>query len=395
MPDGGFPSMRRAKTIVLIAVLIDVLGFGMVIPILPFYVTEFGAEPTTVTALFMSFSLFSFFSAPLLGALSDRVGRRPVMILSIVSTAVGWFVFAGAQSLWQLFLGRIIDGAAAGNFTTAQSYLVDLSRDEEERTHNLGLVGAVFGIGFVLGPLLGGLLSQVSHAFPFWIAGALAMANAIGAVFILPETHHRRETSHRLELNPLVPILRGFRDARLRPVLTTWFLFAVAFVAGQSVFALFTRDVFAFSAFATGMSFTLVGVVVVINQGVFLKRVWLKRFDLQALERIMLAVLAVSLGLMATASFPLFVIALLGMGTGQAVLRVTVTSQAAGLAGSGRKGEVMGVISGLMSLAMVISPLVAGALFEVNPSIPFILASLLLALGLGISLRRSSAPLSS
>lgn len=159
--------MQREKSIILFTVLVDVIGFGIVIPILPFYVTEFGVSPTVVTLLFASFSLFSFISAPVFGAWSDRIGRRPVLILSIFSTAVGWFVFAGAQAVWMLFLGRIIDGAAAGNFTTAQSYMADISKSDSERTKNIGLVSAVFGVGFLLGPIVGGILSKVSHSFPF------------------------------------------------------------------------------------------------------------------------------------------------------------------------------------------------------------------------------------
>jgi DHA1 family tetracycline resistance protein-like MFS transporter len=158
--------MRREKLIVIFAVLIDVIGFGIVIPILPFYVTEFGVSALMVTLLFSTFSFFAFLSSPILGALSDRFGRRPILIVSVISTAIGWFIFASAQSVWMLFLGRIIDGMAAGNFITAQSAMTDISADEKERTANLGFVGAAFGVGFLLGPLIGGVLSNVSHSLP-------------------------------------------------------------------------------------------------------------------------------------------------------------------------------------------------------------------------------------
>src|SRR3972149_6379611 len=160
--------MQKEKLTVLFTVLVDVLGFGIVIPILPFYVTSFGASAFTVTLLFSSFALFAFVSSPFLGALSDKIGRRPVLIFSIASTAIGWFVFAAADSIVLLFIGRIIDGAAAGNFTVAQSALVDISTDEKDRAANLGLIGASFGIGFMLGPLIGGVLSTVSLSCRFW-----------------------------------------------------------------------------------------------------------------------------------------------------------------------------------------------------------------------------------
>ncbi|MBW7888433.1 MAG: MFS transporter, partial [Bacteroidetes bacterium] len=198
--------MQKEKLIIIFTVLVDVLGFGIVIPILPFYLTEFGAGPLTVTFLFSIFSFFSFLCSPFLGALSDRVGRRPILLLSIFSTAVGWFVFASATSILFLFIGRIIDGIAAGNFTIAQSYLVDISKNDKERASNLGIIGAAFGIGFMLGPLLGGILSKVSHSFPFYVAGGMALLNFIFAYFMLPETNFNRNTT-KLRYNPIKPLI--------------------------------------------------------------------------------------------------------------------------------------------------------------------------------------------
>jgi len=379
--------MKKEKLIIIFTVLVDVIGFGIVIPILPFYATAMGASPAVVTFLFASYSLFAFFSSPLLGAVSDKIGRRPVLILSISSTAIGWFVFAGAPSILFLFLGRFIDGAAAGNFSIAQSYLVDISESEEERTVNLGLIGAMFGIGFMLGPIIGGVLAKISHATPFWFAGGLATLNAIMAFFFLPETHKARNVERKLSLNPLLPLQRAARDVELRPLYVTWIMFGLANITSQTVFSLFVSKEFGFDAFVTGLTFTGMGVIVAINQGLLLKRFWLKKFTESTLQRIMLWVLIIGLGLFVTKSLLLFLIATLFIGTGQSVFRVVLTSQVAGAADPQAKGEKLGMMSSLMSMCMVIGPTISGPLFEINDAFPYYLAALYLALGLYTTLR--------
>ena len=379
--------MSKQKLIIIFTVLVDVIGFGIVIPILPFYVTGFGASPATITLLFASFSFFAFFSSPLLGAISDRIGRRPVLILSITSTAIGWFVFAGATSIPILFLGRIIDGVAAGNFSIAQSYLVDISDKEEDRTVNLGLIGAMFGIGFMLGPIVGGALATISHSTPFWFAGGLATLNAITAYFFLPETNKRRNTETKLNLNPIVPLQRAVRNAELRPLFVTWVMFGLANVTSQTVFSLFVSKNFGFSAFITGLTFTGMGIIVAINQGVLLKRFWLKRFSEASLEKLMLWSLIIGVTLFVTRSFSLFILALFFIGTGQSVLRVVLTSQVAGAADPKAKGETLGMLSSLMSMCMVIGPLISGPLFEINDTYPYCVAGVYLIFGLFMALR--------
>jgi len=379
--------MQKEKIIVLSAVLADVIGFGIVIPILPYYVTAYGASPSTVTLLFAVFSFCSFFSAPFLGRLSDRIGRRPVMILSITSTALGWLVFAGARTIWMMFLGRIIDGLAAGNFTTAQSTMVDLAKDEKERTKNLGMIGAAFGIGFLLGPVIGGALSRVSPAFPFWMAGALAAVNACAAFLFLPETNRHRETGKPFSFNPLAPLARAAKDKKLRPLYFIWSFFAFAIVTGQSIFGLYMKDTFGFTAFQTGMAFTAVGLMVILNQGFLLHKFWLVKFSESTLEVFMLVLLAVSTLLFASGNLVCFALSLIGLGTGQANLRVVLTSQAAAAADPMQKGETLGILSALMSAYMATAPVLSGFLFEQNRIYPYVLSALLLLFGIYYSIR--------
>ncbi len=379
--------MRREKLIIIFAVLLDVIGFGIVIPILPFYVTEFGVSPLTVTILFSTFSFFAFLSSPLLGALSDRFGRRPILIACIISTAVGWFVFASAKTVWMLFLGRIIDGMAAGNFTTAQSAMVDISADEQERTANLGLVGAVFGVGFLLGPLVGGVLSNVSHSFPFLFAGILASINAVIAFFFFPETNKRMNRDQPLSFNPLRPLALAAKNVSLRPLFITWSIFAFAFVTSQSVFGLFTKDVFGMSAFQTGLAFTLVGVVMVVNQGLLLKKFWTARFSDYQIEVMMLAILAAALVLISSELMPLFYLGMIALGTGQANLRVVITTQVTRASDPKRKGEAIGILAALMSAYMVAAPIVSGMLYEFHHQLPYAVSAAALLAGVFIAVR--------
>lgn len=374
--------MQREKFTIIFTVLVDILGFGIVIPILPFYVTSFGASPFTVTMLFSAFAFFAFLSSPFLGALSDKVGRRRVLLVSIASTAVGWVVFASATSVVFLFVGRIIDGAAAGNFTVAQSALVDISKNDKERAANLGLIGATFGIGFMLGPLLGGLLSTVSHSFPFWIAGALATVNTILAFFFLPETHTNRDPGIPISFNPLAPLARAARNMELRPFFISWILFGVSFMASQSVFSLYAEAAFGFSAFTTGLLFSGVGAFTALNQAVLLKSLWLKYFDEPSLEFLMTIALGCGLLLMALKTLILFYIALALMASAQSVLRVVITSRVAGIAPPHMKGEILGIMTSLMAASMVLAPVIAGSLYEVNITFPFFLGALLMTMSI-------------
>jgi MFS transporter, DHA1 family, tetracycline resistance protein len=370
--------MFKTKVLILLTVFIDVIGVGIVIPILPFYVTRFSSSPMLITSLFAVYALCSFFSAPVIGALSDRIGRRPMLIASIFSTAVGWFVFAGANNILFLFVGRIIDGIMAGNFPIAQSYLSDISKNDKERTTNLGLIGAVFGIGFVVGPVLGGFLGQLGHSVPFWFVGALALINAIMALFTLPETHKGTHTGP-ISINPFKPIICAIKDKEIRINYAAWFLFGLAITSFQSVFALYLRDVFHFDEFVGGIIFGLVGVVIVINQGFAMKHVWLKYFKEPTLELGMLILYIIGFILLGTKNLPLFCFALILTTFGQSVLRVVMTSQVVGFAGSDKRGEVLGVMSSVASLSMTISPFIAGFLYTKYAPLPSYISAVYLA----------------
>ena len=371
--------MTKIKFLILTTVFIDAVGLGIIIPILPFFVARFSSSPLLMTSLFSVFSLCSFLSAPVIGALSDTIGRRAMLIISIFSTSLGWAVFAGAPNIFFLFLGRIIDGSAAGNLPIAQAYLIDIARDDKERTTNLGLIGAIFGMAFIVGPFLGGVLGSVSHAFPFWFVGALALANGILAIFFLPETNKNRVAhSHRISINPFSPLKRALHDKPLMPNYSAWFFFGLAISSFMSVFALYTQVTFGFQEFAIGLLFTMMGVIIALNQSIALRHFWLKYFEEPTLELVLLIIFAIGFLFMSTHTLSLFIAGLIGAIFGQSVLRVVMNSQIAAQADPRAKGETLGIASSIASLSMVIGPFIAGFLFSYNTRMPFIAGSLFL-----------------
>lgn len=369
--------MSKTKATILLTVFIDVIGLGVVIPILPFYVSTFSSSALLITSLFSVFALFSFFSAPIIGALSDKFGRRPLLIISIFSTALGWFVFAWAPSILFLFVGRILDGIMAGNFPIAQGLLSDIAENDKERTANLGLIGAVFGIGFIFGPSIGGVLGKIGPSIPFWFVGSLALVNGIMAWFILPETHHELSTK-KIALNPFVPIVRAMKNMNLRSNFFAAFLFGLAIASYQSVFSLFMKDIYGFGELAVGLIFGGVGVIIALNQGLAMKHVWLRYFKEPNLELGMLIIFAVGFILLGSSVFWIFCIALLLTTFGQSILRVVITSQVVGKSPNTERGEVLGIMSSITSLSMMIGPFLAGILYGDNKTWPFYFGALCL-----------------
>lgn len=364
------------KIIILSTVFIDVLGVGIVIPILPFYVESFGVSPFVLTLLIAVFSLFSFVSAPMLGAWSDKIGRRPILIISIFSTALGWLVFAWANSVWMLFLGRIIDGMAAGNLPVAESYLVDIAKNEKERTKNLGLISAVFGVGFIIGPAVGASLSAISMKFPFMLVAILATINLIGALIFLPETNGNKNIKKKVSLNPLKPIIRAFSLQQLHSRFLAWFLFGLAIAGMQAVFALYLKDIFGLNAQITGFIFAGMGVFMIFNQTFLLNKFWLKKFKESDLEIWLFLLFALGFCFI---SIPFLITLFIGLMINimaRSVLRVVISSKVAGIAGEEKRGEVMGIMSSILFLANIGGPVLAGIFYQFETSLPFLISSL-------------------
>jgi MFS transporter, DHA1 family, tetracycline resistance protein len=360
--------MRRSPLLVIfITVFIDLIGFGIVIPVLPFYVegTRFNATPRAVGLLFASYSIMQLIFTPILGRLSDKYGRRPILFLSLLGTGLGFLILGFATSLWMLFAGRIIDGITGGNISTAQAYIADVTTPEN-RAKGMGMVGAAFGLGFIFGPAIGGILSRWGINIPFLFAAGLAFSNAILLYFTLPETvtpDHPARTS--AATGRWSQLLQALKQRRLAFILSILFLFVVAFSVMTTSFGLFTMYRFGYDAHDTGWLFVFVGVIGAIIQGGLIGRL-VRRFGEMPL------VIAGAL-LFATS---LFTIPLTGPQTGLATLLLVgatfsignslATPSLTGLAsksvGRGEQGGVLGVTQSVASLARTVGPLVSSAL---------------------------------
>jgi len=259
-----------------------------------------------------------------------------------------------------------------------------LAKSDRERAEGMGLIGAIFGIGFVIGPGIGALLSHISIALPFYFVGFLALSNTVAAYFFLPETNNDQDRQRKISIHPLAPLKKAYEDKVLRSRYLVLFLFGLAFAAQQSIFALYSSDVFGFTASITGYLMTLIGIIMVINQGYLLKNFWLKRFSESSLEIWPLLLTAAGFFIMSAANIYAFILGLLLMIFNQSALRAVMASRITGFADPKRKGEVAGIMASLMTLGMVIGPLIVGALYSYNAHLPFISSGIIMLVAFAI-----------
>jgi len=364
--------MKRSPLVVIFTtVFIDLVGFGIVIPVLPFYAegTAFNATPRTVGLLFASYSIMQLIFSPVLGGLSDKHGRRPVLLLSIIGTGIGFLVLGFAKSILMLFVGRILDGITGGNISTAQAYIADITT-EENRAKGMGMIGAAFGLGFIFGPAIGGILSRWGIQVPFIFAAVLCFANAVLLYFTLPETvtpdHPAKNSAARGR--GLRQVMLSLKHPRLAFVLVIYFLFIVAFSIMTTAFSLYTMFRFGYDAQHTGYLFAYVGLIAVIIQGGLIGRL-VKRFG--ELPLIIVGALCFAISLFAVpfvgpAAGGLAAL-LVGGGVfsmGNSLATPALTSLASKSAGAAQQGIVLGVTQSTASLARAVGPSLAAILIS-------------------------------
>ena len=356
--------------VIFVTVFIDLVGFGIVIPILPYYVKEFGGTPLTLGLLLTSYSVMQLIFSPILGRLSDRYGRRPVLFVSIVGTGVGFLVMGFATSLWMLFAGRILAGVTGGNISTAQAYIADITTPEN-RARGMGLFGAAFGIGFIFGPAIGGIMSRWGIHVPILFAGALSFANAALLYFTLPETitpdHparvHRRGWGY---------FFSHLKERRLALVVLVYFLFVVSFSIMTTTFTLYTIFRYGYDAQHNGYLFAYIGLLAAVVQGGLIGRL-VKRFGEAALVIAGALILTASLAALPYVGRPVagwygglrgLLVLLACMSLGNSLATPSLSSLASKSAGADEQGGVLGMTQSAASLARAVGPYLGGWLID-------------------------------
>jgi len=373
---------------VLFTVLLDLLGFGLVIPLLSFYAESFGATATQATLIMAVYSLAQFLMAPVWGTLSDRVGRRPVMLISLVVSVIGLVGFASAGSITALFLWRTLHGAGAANISTAQAYVADVT-DGPDRARGMGFIGAAFGIGFTIGPMVGGLLSVYGLAAPIWLAAGLSLINLIWAFFGLPESRKRSDASNASRTISLAPIASVLRRRTVGALVGLTFVVTFAFALMETSFALVAEHDFGLDPLGVGKMFFLIGMIGVVVQGGLTRRL-VARLGESKLVVIGFGVNVLGLAILATATGMGGLYAgSICLGLGSSLANPSLSSLISRSANADEQGEVLGVNQSLSALARAGAPSLSGPMFDgIGHRSPFTGAAILLLVGIGALGRR-------
>lgn len=399
--------MKYTKFInIFLVVFVDLLGFGLILPLLPYYAETFGATAELVGFLVASYAAAQLIGAPILGRLSDRIGRRPVLLMSVAGTVAGFLLLGFAAPIGQslaaifksnainsfiigvLFFSRILDGITGGNLTVAQAYITDIS-DEQNRARSLGLIGAAFGLGFIIGPAVGGTLSKWGYNLPALVAAGLAFLNLISIFFFLPEslTRERKDAAQSRRRAPFTfaAMRQAFKRPQVGPLLQIRFFYGLAFVIFQTVFALFTQAL-GFSSQTTGFTLTYVGLLAVIVQagliGVLTRRFCENRLIISGLWLMSGGLLAWAF----TGKLWLLLLVLTPIASAGGMLNTVTQSAITKLVAPEEVGGILGITTSLEAVTRVIAPTIGGFLLQrIGIWAPGVFAALLMLCTVGLT----------
>ena len=384
---------KKYMTIFVIMVT-EVLGFSLILPFLPFFAQEMGATPVVVGSLLTSFSLFQFVSAPIMGRLSDYYGRKPLLVISQLSTFLGFIILGFSQALWMIFLSRIVDGLLGSNFTIAQAYLSDVS-SREDRSKAFGLSGVAFGLGFLVGPGIGGFLSQFGYSIPAFVAAGMSLITIFTTLFFLPETVHSRPKDGLHVRIIDISALKGFFSvSSLARKLGGFFFFILAHVTWVSSFALFAERQVGLGPSHIGYLLAYVGLISILFRGVLLGRM-IDRFGERKLQRVGGLSMVIGLfGAIFVTEWWMFLFTMTFFAFGSGLYRPLLQGSISRGASRREQGAIMGVTNSLGSLAQIVGPLMGTSAIQfLRPFSLGLVGSIIMSVGLALviadQLRRS------
>ncbi len=387
--------MSRARSplfVLFLTVFIDMVGFGIIIPVLPLYAEHFHASPVAIGWLTGIYSGMQIIFTPILGKLSDRFGRRPILMLSLAGTAVGFALMGMAHTLLLLFVARIIAGITGGNISIPQAYIADVTTPET-RSKWMGMIGAAFGLGFTFGPMIGGIMSRISYSAPFYFAAALAVANVVLLYFILPESLPKEHRAKPHEDAPIAEVFRHGSGWMFGIVVATYFFLIAGFAIMTTLFALFTEKRFGYDAHANGYLFGFIGIMTVIVQGGLIGRL-VKIFGETALARTGLLITAAALALMPwCGNLTWLLVACVGLSLGSGFASPPLNGLASQMIDRSWQGRALGVMQSAGSTARLLGPLIGGSLLMLDlhkplshyGETPFYAAAFLCLVGAGLA----------
>lgn len=395
------PKLKTPALAVLFAtVFINLVGFGLVVPLLPFFAQSLKAEAWQITLMFSAYSLGQFFAEPFWGRLSDQIGRKPVLLMTLIANALGYLMLAFVPNIWLAIAVRLCTGLGAGNISTVQGYVADVT-PPEQRAGRMGLIGAAFGLGFIVGPGLGGLLTQpqlgrLGYQLPIFLAAALAAVAAVGVVVFLRES--------RAKADPAAPrpaFLAGLKDARdnavVSRVLVVTLIYMAGFSAMESVFGLWSESRYQWGAREVGLSFMIVGIVSTLNQGFFAGRL-ARRFGESRVLATGMLLFGTSLVLQVLAPVAWFPATRIELGAltipvvqgwiipivmaigacGMSLAMPNISAMISRASPPDRQGAMLGLNMASSSVARIFGPMIAGALFSgLGHDWPFVIGALL------------------
>jgi len=360
---------KKQLILIFIFVFLDLLGYSLILPLLPFYASDFGATLTLVGLLGTVNGLGQLIAAPIIGRLSDRYGRRPLLMLSIAGTVVGFLMLGFAKSLWMIFLSRAVDGLLGGNTALARAYITDIT-EPKERAKSLGLIGAAFGLGFIIGPVMGGILSQFGLNVPALVAAALSILSLLAMIIWLPESLPADERQ-QLKTNPhtafnIPNLIDELRRPCVGPMLIIRLFYSFAFTLFQSNFSLYAKEVLGLNVTNTGLVLTYVGLLSVIVQGVAIGRLT-KAYKERKLIVFSILMLAVSLLVWGfTRNIWLLLVVLAPIALGAGILNTLLTSQLTKAVYKEDVGGTLGLANSMQTIAQIITPGMGGLLLSVS-----------------------------